>query len=431
MRWTPKLILTALWTASGTALYLVLPLAAPVILVLAVVVPALWYPGWADGNRPWRWSLPIGLLVVAAGYLLANSYWSLTPVVAYRSAATLLVSAGVLAVLTAALPALEDAPVRAISVGFYAGYALAALFLCLEILDDHQLHLRIFRLIPGIAPTGRSIVVSDGHLVGLQDYYLNHSMAALAFLAWPVLMVASRLALQWGGRVLLLMCLSPAPIAIFASAHETSKVALIGSALVWLVHLVLPRFTKPLLPALWVGAFIAVIPAAQLAYHQGLQRSEWLPPSAQHRVVIWGVTSSKVAEAPVFGSGVGTARELGHKDLEKQSLEPGTPFRQSTGWHAHNVYLQAWFETGAVGVVLMCAIGLLVLRGIGQAQQPIRGALYSAFAANALLGAFSFSLWANWFLSSLVLSAILGMLAWRLVQDRSSWADHALTQSQV
>ena len=120
MRWTFMLTATAAWTMAGTALYLLAPLAAPVVLMLAVVAPLVWYRWQALGPPAWKWSpLPV-LLALAAVYLLANSMWSLTPGVAHRGAAMLLIVAGVSAVLTAIVPRLEDAPVRAMSVGFFA-----------------------------------------------------------------------------------------------------------------------------------------------------------------------------------------------------------------------------------------------------------------------------------------------------------------------
>ena len=285
----------------------------------------------------------------------------------------------------------------------------------MEILGSHRLHLYLFNLLPILNPDVPGVIKSEGTVVALPDFFLNHSMAALAFLAWPALLVASSLASQWRARVLLLVCLSPAAIAIFASAHETSKMVLAGSTAVWLAHQAAPRAVGPLMAAAWVVACLAVIPIVSVAYDQGLQRAEWLPPSARHRIVIWGFTGSKVAEAPILGRGIGSARELGRKDQEElQPLEPGTPFRQSTGWHAHNVYLQTWFEAGVLGVALLCAIGLVVLRAISRLPVGIRAWLYAAFAANALLASSSFSLWAAWFLASQALSAILALLAWRM-----------------
>jgi O-antigen ligase len=156
---------------------------------------------------------------------------------------------------------------------------------------------------------------------------------------------------------------------------------------------------------------VAVVPLSSIAYEQQLHKSHWLQPSAQHRIVIWGVTSSKVAEAPLFGHGLVPARELGRLGKENPKYEPGSPFLVSTGPHAHNVYLQVWFDTGLAGIILMVGIGLFALRAISRQVASSQPALFAAFACNALLAASSFSIWTRWFLASYALSAVFAVLA--------------------
>lgn len=414
MRWNKSRVLTAGWVAAGTCLYLVAPLSAPIVLALAVAAPILLSPRGALLRDLRAWSLPVLCLAAACIYLLINTTWSLTPVLAYRNVAMIAVAAIVLHVIARTMPSIGREDARAMAAGFYAGYAASALFLSVEILFENPVRLSILRLFPELIPRERGMVVANGVVERLPEFFLNHRMAALAFLIWPALLVASRLGNSLPSRATLVACLSPAVVAIAASAHETSKVALAGSAAVASGYMLAPRLVKPALAAAWIVACVAVVPVATMAYDMKLQLAEWLPLSARHRIVIWGVTSGQVADAPVLGHGVGSAREIKKEYEEQPTYEPGTPFKQSTGLHAHNAYLQVWFETGAVGAALLLGIGLAILGAISRMPAQIQAALYAAFAGNALLAASSFSVWASWFVASHALTAVMAMLAWRL-----------------
>jgi O-antigen ligase len=231
-------------------------------------------------------------------------------------------------------------------------------------------------------------------------------------------LIAYRLASSPRYRALLILCLAPAFPAIFASDHETSKMAVAGGAFVLFLQILAPRVVKPLIAAAWIIACVAVVPLTAMAYELQAHKVRWLQDSAQHRIVIWGVTSSKIAEAPFFGHGMVSARELWLREKERPTYEFGTPFMVSPGPHAHNVYLQVWFDTGLVGVAFLLVIGLFVLRSIAHVAADHQPALYAAFATNALLAASGFSIWTRWFLASFALSAIFALLALRFAAMR-------------
>jgi O-antigen ligase len=105
------------------------------------------------------------------------------------------------------------------------------------------------------------------------------------------------------------------------------------------------------------------------------------------------------------------AREIGRRDNANPKYASGSTFAESTGPHAHNVYLQVWFDTGLVGVALMLGIGLFALRAIALEAATNQPSLYAAFASNTLLASSSFSIWARWFLASFALSTIFAVLA--------------------
>ena len=411
MRWDIKLALTAVWVAVGTCGYLIVPEAAPFLLPLSVLAPIVWYPRKGLAAHLLGRSVLARILAVASAFLLINATWSTAPALAYIGVATFFVASVVVHVVTATVPFLDREPLRAMAIGFFAGYVICAFVISIEVILKHPLHLHFFAAFPTLIPQMSGVVVESGVLKSLPSYFLNRHIAALAFLVWPALLIASTLASSSRTRAVLVTCLAPVILAVFASDHESSKIAIAGSVAVFCIQMLTPRLGKTLLAAGWILACVAVVPLSSIAYDRQLHKASWLQPSAQHRIVIWGVTSSKVAEAPLLGHGLVAARELGRLGKENPTYEPGSPFLVSTGPHAHNVYLQVWFDTGLVGIVLMVSIGLFALRAISRATAGSQPALYAAFASNALLAASSFSIWTRWFLASYALSAIFAVLA--------------------
>lgn len=411
------LTVTAAWTAAGTSLCLLAPSTAPFVLLLTVVAPAVWYLREDIrrplGRRPWS----AAVLAVASAYALVNATWSLTPVVAAKAAATIFIAAVALHVVVRTMPALRYAPIRAMAAGAYFGFAASGLLISIEVIFGNPIYLALAKLLPALLTPANNMVLDDKGVAGLPNYFLNHRVAAMAFLIWPMVLVAKHLPSSPRARAALMVGLVPAVLAIVASVHETSKIALVGGAAIWCLHQVAARFVRPFLAVAWTAACLAAVPFASMAYDVGLQRAEWLPLSARHRVVIWGYTSALVAQAPVLGHGIGAARVLEQMDMDKQALEPGTPFRQSAGWHAHNAYLQVWFEAGIVGVALLVSLGLMALSAIGRVGTDVRPAFCAAFASSALLAATSFSLWATWFLAFHALTVVFAILGWRLVES--------------
>jgi hypothetical protein len=87
-------------------------------------------------------------------------------------------------------------------------------------------------------------------------------------------------------------------------------------------------------------------------------------------------------------------------------FEPGTQSPRETNIHAHNAYVQVWYEAGAVGVILLLSIGLLTIGAMSRTPPWVQPFLFATFASQALVAAFGFSVWAPWLLSSFVLAAI-------------------------
>jgi O-antigen ligase len=93
-----------------------------------------------------------------------------------------------------------------------------------------------------------------------------------------------------------------------------------------------------------------------------------------------------------------------------------------TGPHAHNVYLQTWYELGAIGAVLFMALGLGVLRSIAHVPTTLLPYALASFAAASIVGAFSWGMWQAWFMAGFGIAAVLTVTSLELAARRTGMA---------
>lgn len=126
--------------------------------------------------------------------------------------------------------------------------------------------------------------------------------------------------------------------------------------------------------------------------------------SSSYRAAIWQRVITIINEHPITGSGLGVLRTV------RESIDVGMFANQYTvPNHPHNMMLQLWSETGAIGAGLLSLA--IVFAGWRMADQRQLGA--AGLRAAALLGAMvagcvSFELWNDWWWA---VGGLLGMLA--------------------
>jgi O-antigen ligase len=210
-----------------------------------------------------------------------------------------------------------------------------------------------------------------------------------------------------GGGILTLALLHvAAPVAaLFASAAVFGLVVWLGrpAAIVGMALAAAQTLAAPWLMRSWTasGQFQTMLPH--------------LPQSWAARVNIWTFTSARMAEKPLFGWGLDASRTFkGHIPL-----------------HPHDAALQLWFELGAVGAILGSLIWAFAFWRFAEAapNRRLYAATGSATASSALIiGAFSFSLWQEWWICLVALAfAACALLARQLdgpaLRQRSDSAD--------
>lgn len=135
------------------------------------------------------------------------------------------------------------------------------------------------------------------------------------------------------------------------------------------------------------------------ALHERLANSH-----SRDRVDIWLTFGEATLARPLRGSGFGTSPTL---DRHPVAAEVSPPRRTLLAvGHPHNAPLQAWTETGAVGVALLTFAGLallLRLRGLpGRDLAPRLGLFASAFAVAAV----AHGAWQGWWIAGLTMAAL-------------------------
>jgi hypothetical protein len=404
----------------GVVLLLLAPLTAPELIVLCLIAPLAWLPA-GKRNIFHGPTATFTALYLTAGYLALNTRWSPDPITAIETVGMIVILVGIVDMTLIILERLEVHALEAMVVGLVGGVILGGAYLCLEAFSGQLFRRMLVPLLPWLRPEARHLAVDAHGALIFQPHLLNLNIAALTMLFWPAMLAIKALKPAPSANRLLLLGLLPALLGVLRSEHATSKLALLGSLGLYLLYQVRPAVARGLTVTCWVTVTMLIVPIASALYAQKLYTSPWLFRSAQERVVFWGYTSEQVAKAPFLGVGISATRVY-HKTKGGANAPqaPGSEFRLETGWHSHSVYLQAWYETGAIGAVMLLTIGILVLRSFASAPEAAQPFLWSTFGACALMAGSSFSLWALWFMATLGMVAVLAGLGTALFTKRAS-----------
>jgi O-antigen ligase len=193
---------------------------------------------------------------------------------------------------------------------------------------------------------------------------------------------------------------------IVISRHDSSQLALIASLLVLLLASKWRLTVVTGLASLWCACFVIVIPLDIAVYRAGLHEVSWLPSSYRARVIIWDYTAEQVIAHPLFGVGARSTRILRQEQASTVEKPEGFVFSRSLGQHAHDLFLQTWFELGAVGAILIAIAGAAVImriRFLPIRAQPFAAATFTAFAG---IAAFAWDMWQTWWMAAVGLAAL-------------------------
>lgn len=405
--------------ATAVAAMLIAPRTALAALIVLALLLCVSVPRTANVGASRLVSPLIAALAIFSQYVLASTLWSVSPrstlYVVGIGAVILLPS--YFAILGMAL--LPPERCQKLANAILIGFIIGLLFMLVEELTDHWVKRVVFNSMPFTKRNPKHMVLRETEILNLAPYLTNRSMASASLLLWPVLGMIAFLrpgAKPWAWRgVASVALVIVAAATILRSQHETSAMAVALGAVVFAATLVRRRAGFVLVGLGWLFAVLMVVPVAHYAYDGlHLQRADWLPYSARARIVLWKYTASQVPKAPILGVGAGSTDQL---DMSRTDITtvPGDPFAMRTARHAHNIYLQTWYELGAVGAALLLLIGASVLGAMARLKPQAQPYALATFATVAAMAATSWSLWQEWFMAVFALAAICCWLVERLV----------------
>ena len=353
-------------------------------------------------------------------YLALNALWALDGSAAFSKVAAAAAIAAALWLANCALRRMEPAMVYLGATLLIVAVCLGAAFLATELVSGQHLKRFALNMVPALRPeSAKDLTLSDGLVVRIAAYELNRNLALLIMMLWPALLVVMRHPSiqmpRWlAGALFMLVALTA-----FFSEHETSAIAIAFSALVFLISLYWSTGVQRGLVAVWCLGFLLAIPIAQLAYHSvELHKAPWLPATGQARIILWAYTAEKVSENPLAGIGIRSTRVLDAEQAPRAEQPEGHVFGRRSGRHAHNIFLQSWYELGLIGAALVMVFGLSVLGKISALPDGIRPYGHALFASILVFASLAWGMWQTWLLSGYALAAIYFLLAGRFAETR-------------
>jgi hypothetical protein len=378
--------------------------------------------GWAAGCRPAARDLVnSGLtlaLVAFAAWAMVSAVWSFSPKATLNKPPYLFAAVvGVGWVLWLMRSAPADV-LAALGRGVLLGTICGGLLVSFEIVTQQAL-MRFAQNLGGPYPDeiDKHYEVRNGIVVFVSDANLKRRITIVSLLLLPSAVFAVGLAKS---RTRLVGCgalLAIATAVLLRGSHQSAQVALTAGLAVYGLAALALSWTRLAVGVAWTAAALLVVPAVLWLHSTGVHKDPAkLFYSARHRIVIWDYTAKQWQLAPVLGIGA-DATAAHTASVENARLAKGearvwdAEFEVSTASHAHNAFLQMWYELGAIGAAIFALIGVAAIAAIRHTRPAVQPLMLAQFAAVSGMIGFSFSIWQLWFQGAIGLAALAMLLA--------------------
>jgi O-Antigen ligase len=366
-----------------------LPIVAAVLMIAALRRGL----AWRDLLTP---NAALFALLAVSAYAGVSAIWAADPEAALSKCGLLLATTLVVFAASAAIPTLDAGQVRRASQAFVAGAFCAAGFVAIELLSDGAITRAAMNTFPAFRPErAKHVTIHHNKVTKINLSEFNQDIAILALLLWPGLLALKALDGPRRRLLTVLFFLALAvPIAI--SEHDSSQVGLVASLLILALAWVNSRAVLRGLAIAWCLGFVLVIPLDFLAFKADLHQAKWLPMSARARIIIWEYTAERVLEKPFLGIGADSTPAMMEKPKNPSERPKGFVIRRTTGQHAHNLFLQSWYELGVFGVMLAAIAGAAVALRILLLPAAAQAYGAASFTMVAVIAAFAWGMWQIW-----------------------------------
>jgi exopolysaccharide production protein ExoQ len=396
-------------SAAGVAL---LPLSifahlgmAPLFIWAALAVGACWIVGCATLGFP-RGPATIAILlflIVAAISIL----WAPRPSESIGTLVSLAATLGAGLVLIRFSNELEEPWRRSLAIAVVIGGTIGYGLLAFELLSDYTITRFILKM----------------HGAAVHDLSIHNrlkpatTVGALFF--WPFALALIRIAAR---HIAYLVLGASAIIILMTGSHSVSVVIAVSIAFA-LVGAYGGISSKSL--GIAIAAAVLAMPWLMRFIPDPTQPGsglEILPHAAVHRISIWHSTADLIPAAPWFGHGLDSSRAISGpefmRDLVMLPDVPEQSFRvlvEPVPLHPHNLALQIWFETGAVGALLLAVILWSVIRSTSMITTSTldRAVAFGAIGATLTVAAISYGAWQSWWLGTIFLISMFTLTSVR------------------
>ena len=375
----------------------------------------------------------LALPTIACGfvaYLFVNSFWARQVETALGKAALVGLIVGAVITIAGAFARQPEAILQKARNAAIWGALLGLLIALFEYASGHFLRVSLYEIWPSIRSESNAMTIlieKDGALSPLpsSEYSkahenevimvhtdgLNRNLSLVLLYLWAMLAMAWN-AFEKKTRLIFIAALfATAAASILFSASQTAQFALAGGLAIFTAARILPKIAHWTLVACWCVALIFTLPIASAPYNAGLHKADWLFPSARDRIAIWSLTSELARQSPILGVGIRSPRYIGREMRESPEHAASYAKPRRLGIHAHNHFLQIWFELGAVGATFVLALGLGLLARIRRLTGSVQPYAYATFGTAALIAAFGWGLWQTWLLAGFGAAIVLFQLA--------------------
>ena len=375
-------------------------------LFLALIAIALGVRAWRQGVA-WRSLVPLDAVsitaVLVAAYVSINALWAADQGAGFAKAALLWGLILVTIAASTAIAALDERQLRLAALGFAAGAALGAVYVLIEMLTDAAITRAAMNAIPSLpARQGQAYRASphSGYIKKISLSELNQNVTIVMLSLWPALSVLALIADRHRRRLFLGL--------IFV-------VTALGGRAVRSTNPRRSRWSYRWSLSCWRGN--GAPPSSALSPGSGAWPSRWscrsisppIRPAGTWRRgcrIRPGPGSSCGSTPPsAFSSILGSAsasnsthnlNRRGHVDQPQ-----GFVFPRSSGEHAHNLFLQTWYELGLIGAILLALAGAAIALRMLRLPKDIQPFAAASFAAFFGIAAFAWSIWQTWFMCAI------------------------------
>jgi O-antigen ligase len=244
---------------------------------------------------------------------------------------------------------------------------------------------------------------SGDDITKMKSAFLNHNAAIVTFGLWPGLLALRTFTRGPSRAVLTGLFFCAVAAAVFISEHQSSQMALIASVPAFWLAWAWRTLAIRALAIVWCVAFVLVLPMDFVAYKADLHMASWMPASFRARIIIWEYTAERVFEHPWFGIGANCTHVLAKPERDVADQPEGFVYPRTTGWHAHDLFLQTWYELGLIGAILIAASGAVLVTRMTLLPTESQPFAVASFTVFLVIAAFAWGMWQEWLMCAVAL----------------------------